>query len=218
MKMTQECRELGKEFAAEALSFLVGRVGGKEVELGDLGVFQASAAAWIAGKGFCLALEKGGMEAAERFLAQLLSGVSAVVRLKGAPVMVTLEGRIDPVDLGAEAPAAPACACPGLKGSECPTCPPILREHYLSLIKYLQGYIGEMAARTAQIGQVCAACGAAHADQVLGGLVRETPKPPDHPELDAQWQQAVAIALQTVRLFGVSEVPETTKALQERGG
>lgn len=93
----QEMKELGKLFAGQALEFLLGKAGGSAVELRDVATFYSSAVSGVAANAFVLILQKAGPLEAEKLLRQALAGISANIRLLGAPVMVSLKAELTPI-------------------------------------------------------------------------------------------------------------------------
>lgn len=221
-------RELGKTYAQDALKYLLDKVGGKEVSLQELLLFQVSAVSWLAAQGFGLAIEKAGLDEAERFLALMMTGTSACIRLKGAPVLVSFQAKMDPVEeelppapasgpAAAAASAPAACTCKLVDG-ECESCPKMLKLSYLGLATYLVGYLKEMQAKTSTIEAFCKPCGAKYADKIMAELAREGISPGLSAEPEPMRQQAIAIALQTIAVFGITDAPLTVTALRERQG
>ena len=215
------CRELGKTYAQNALELMMKELGGAQVELSDLEAFYASAVSWLGASGFCLVLEKAGPDEAARFLSLITAGIPACIRLKDAPFMVALSAEIraveeEPVDGAApNTPRDPSrCDCHLGSAGDCPTCPKALGTEYRGFIAYLISYLEEMQKRTTAIQGFCAPCGAKYADRVISEIVKEGIS--SGPEQEQVKQQAVAIALQTVQAFGVSEAPLTVGALQDR--
>lgn len=217
-------RDLGKAYAQGALEHLMAKVGGSEISLSQLLAYQASAVSWMAASGFGLAIEKAGMDEAERFLSQIMTGIPACIRLKGAPVLVSFQAKMEPVE--EELPPAPAqaqlvqppvCVCK-LVNAECESCLKALKASYLELSTYLVGYLKEMATKTKPIEESCKPCGAKYADKVLAELTRDGISPALAAEPEPMKQQAIAIALQTVAAFNLSDAPLTVAALRERQG
>lgn len=228
MPNDQMFRELGKAYAQGALQHLMEKVGGKEVSLSELLLFQISAVSWLAASGFGLAVEKAGMDEAERFLALMMAGTSACIRLKGAPVLVSFQAEMKPVEEELpHQPAPPAadtptasyttCSCPLVDG-ECESCQKMLKLSYLGLATYLVNYLKDMEGRTKAIEGFCKPCGAKYADQILADLARDGISPGLSAEPEPLKQQAIAISLQTIAAFGLSDAPLTVAALRERQG
>lgn len=215
------CREFGKTYAQKALEFLLEKAGGSQIELADLMKYYASAISWLTASAFCLVLEKGGPEEAYRLLSLVMAGTSACVRLKGAPFMLTMSAELTPVEEemgGIQAPpAAPGeCSCLRLDNGECATCPEALKVAYLDLSSFILSYLQHSARKTEALDKLCKACGAKYADLVVAELVKEGISKALDQAPEALRQQAIAVALQTVQMFGVQEAPLTVKALQER--
>lgn len=224
MPNEQMFRELGKAYAQDAIRHLMEKVGGKEVSLEQLLQFQVSAVSWLAAAGFGQAIEKGGLDQAERFLSLMMSGTSACIRLKGAPVLVSFEAKMDPVEeemppAPAPAPtvAAAACTCKIVDG-ECTSCPKELAESYVEFTTYLVGYLKEMGTWSGSIDRFCKPCGANYVDGVLAEIAKAGISASLSAEPEPLRQQAVAIALQTVRAFNLTDAPLTVAALKERQG
>lgn len=223
-------RELGKAYAQGAMTHLMEKAGGKEVSLAELLLFQVSAVSWMAAAGFGLAIEKAGLDEAERFLADMMSGTSACIRLKGAPVLVTFQARMEPVEEELPPAGAPAAASAGVAteapatcnckivDGECESCPTTLKLSYLGLTTYLVGYLKEMVERSKTIEGFCKPCGAKYADRALAAIAKDGISPGLSGEPEPIKQQAVAVALQTVQVFGLEEAPLTVQALRERQG
>ncbi len=217
LKNDPASRDLGKVYAARAPEYMAKEMG-QTTDLSQFAMFHVSAVSWLMAQGFATVLEKAGIEEAERYLALVMSSISAAVRLKGAPVMLTMQARMDPVD--EEPPQTPEksrrCECRLGDDKECQTCPKTLKVEYQGFIRYLIDYLGDMERKTAAIETFCKPCGARYADQVLSEIVKEGISP--GPEPEPKKQQAVAIALETIRTFGVSQAPLTVEALQGRQG
>lgn len=220
------CRELGKEYSQKALEFLLAKAGGSAIELSDLMEYQASAVSWLTASGFCLALEKAGPDEAYRFLSLVMAGTSACVRLKDAPFMLTMSAKLDPVEEEAEQPppqepagGAPAASCScQLVDGECQACPPALKLAYLELSTFILSYLRATARQTEDLDRLCKPCGARYVDRMISELVKDGISKTLGPESEVLKQQAVALALQTITVFGISDAPLTVQALRERQG
>jgi hypothetical protein len=214
-------RDLGKAYAARAFDHVAKEI--PKADLSQVAMFHVSAASWLFAQGFVAVLEQAGLEAAGQYLTLLLSSVSAAVRLKGAPVMVTLQAGMTPVEETEAAPQATEaptqCECHLGNDQECPSCPKELEAEYRALIQFLIGYLGDMAKKTEAVENFCKPCGARYADQVLSQIVKSgIGFIPAGPEAEARKQQAVAIAVQTIQAFGINQAPLTVEALHERQG
>lgn len=215
-------RDLGKAYAQGALEHLMAKVGGSEISLSQLLAYQAAAVSWLAASGFGLAIEKAGMDEAERFLSLIMTGIPACIRLKGAPVLVSFQAKMEPVE--EELPKVqaqtqlvqpPVCSCQLVDG-ECASCPSALEEKYVELSFNLACHLKEMEEMTGSLAKSCVPCGAKYADAVIAKIVRNGISPALAQEPEPLRQQAVAIALQTVQAFNLTDAPLTVAALRER--
>lgn len=226
MKNELLCRELGKAYSQSALEFLLAKAGGSQIDLADLEAFYASSISWLTASAFCLMLEKAGPDEAYRFLSLVMAGTSACVRLKGAPFMLSMSAQVEPVEEEPAAAPQPAtvptqqdeiCSCRLVDG-ECPTCPRALKLSYFDFSTFVLSYLKETAFKGEILARSCRPCGAKYVDRVVSELVKEgISKTLDH-EPEVLKQQAIAIALQTITVFGISEAPLTVQALRDRQG
>lgn len=224
MKNEMVCRDLGKTYSQGALEFLLSKAGGSQIELADLEAFYASSISWLTASSFCLMLEKAGPQEAYRFLTMVMAGTSACVRLKGAPFMLTMSAQLDAVEeettdgaAAAPAPANDSCSCQ-LVGGECPTCPQAVKAAYYDLCTFTLSYLQDTESKARSLAQGCKVCGAKYADRMISELVKDGISKTLDQEPEALKQQAIAMALQTIVVFGISEAPLTVQALRDRQG
>lgn len=227
-------RDLGKLYAEQALPFLVGKWG-QQAELRDISSFYVSSAAWMAANGFVLVLEKAGKAEAEKFVAQVLAGMAANIRLLKAPFMASFSGELIPLEDepmpepkqspppdSAPAPepaalAAGACKCEMVKG-ECRECLERLKAHYGELGTFILDYIKEFTSKTREMAGRCIPCGARYSDRILAEIAKAGIKGDLKPEEEPLRQQALGVLIQTASAFGISEIPLTSKVLEEAAG
>lgn len=234
MKNEMALRDLGRAFANEANEFLLEKYG-SQVELGELSAFYAAGSSWMVAKAFALLFRKAGPQEAEAFLRNVLSGISASVRLQKIPVMVNAQATLEltegeavleepeaqPPPPAAAAPAATEeltlnCGCK-LKNGACAECAAKTASRYRDLADYLLVYMKTMAEKTQELGKDCPACAAQYSDIAISAIAHDaswTKKEPK--ELVEQMLGALIQVAQGV--FGVTELPLTEKVLDSKPG
>lgn len=233
MKNEMALRDLGRAFANEANEFLLEKYG-SQVELGELAAFYAAGSSWMVAKAFALLFRKAGSQEAEAFLRQVLSGISASVRLQKIPVMVNAQATLEltegeavleepeaqPPLPAAAAPAATEeltlnCGCK-LKNGGCGECATKTTAKYKDLADYLLVYMKTMAEKTQELGKDCPACASQYSDVAIAAVAHAILPKNEPKELVEQMLGALIQVAQGV--FGVTELPLTQKMLDGKPG
>lgn len=151
--------------------------------------------------------------AADLFLNQILSQISASVRQRGTPVVLQITAKSTRVDEGppksSVADGSEKCVCITDASGHCPGCD----EHIRATISKVAGF-AEQAAALKTKGS-CKICFHALLDPVFSSIIRSDKFKAMAPEVK---DVVIAMIMQSASSVGIEGMPLSEKALAELGG